>query len=134
METLNDKIDRFLAADVFAVLGASQDENKYGYKVLKCYLQNKRRAIPINPNETEVLGQTAYPNLASLPEPVKSISIITPPTRTERIVDNAIEHGVTSIWMQPGAESARAVKKAQEAGIDVIYGGPCVLVVLGYRE
>jgi predicted CoA-binding protein len=134
METLNDKINRFLAADVFAVLGASQDEHKYGYKVLKCYLQNKRRAIPINPNETEVLGQTAYPNLASLPEPVKSISIITPPTRTERIVDNAIEHGVTSIWMQPGAESALAVKKAQDAGIDVIYGGPCVLVVLGYRE
>ncbi len=134
METLNDKIDRFLAADVFAVLGASQDEHKYGYKVLKCYLQNKRRAIPINPNVTEVLGQTAYPNLASLPEPVKSISIITPPTRTERIVDNAIEHGVTSIWMQPGAESALAVKKAQDAGIDVIYGGPCVLVVLGYRE
>lgn len=134
MESLNDKIDRFLAADVFAVLGASQDEHKYGYKVLKCYLQNKRRAIPINPNVTEVLGQTAYPNLASLPEQVKSISIITPPTRTERIVDNAIEHGVTSIWMQPGAESALAVKKAQDAGIEVIYGGPCVLVVLGYRE
>ncbi len=134
MNSLNDRINRFLAADVFAVLGASQDHNKYGYKVLKCYLQNKRRAIPINPNETEVLGQTAYPNLASLPEPVKSISIITPPTRTERIVDNAIEHGVTSIWMQPGAESALAVKKAQDAGIDVIYGGPCVLVVLGYRE
>lgn len=134
MHSLNDRINRFLAADVFAVLGASQDSNKYGYKVLKCYLQNNRRAIPINPNEAEVLGQKAYPNLASLPEKVKSISIITPPTRTERIVDNAIEHGVTSIWMQPGAESALAVKKAQDAGIDVIYGGPCVLVVLGYRE
>lgn len=134
METLNDRIDRFLAADVFAVLGASQDTHKYGYKVLKCYLQNGRRAIPVNPTVTEVLGQIAYPNLASLPEPVKSISIITPPTRTERIVDNAIEHGVTSIWMQPGAESAFAVKKAQDAGIDVIFGGPCILVVLGYRE
>ncbi len=134
METLNDRIDRFLAADVFAVLGASQDTHKYGYKVLKCYLQNGRRAIPVNPTVTEVLGQIAYPNLASLPEPVKSISIITPPTRTERIVDNAIEHGVTSIWMQPGAESALAVKKAQDAGIDVIFGGPCILVVLGYRE
>lgn len=134
MESLNDRINRFLAADAFAVLGASQDTHKYGYKVFKCYLQNNRRAFPVNPTVADVMGHTAYPNLASLPELVNSISIITPPTRTERIVDDAIKHGVTSIWMQPGAESALAVKKAQDAGIDVIYGGPCVLVVLGYRE
>jgi len=134
MDTVNDKIDRFLAADAFAVLGVSQDSNKYGYKVFKCYLQNDRRAFPVNPTITDVLGHTAYPNLAALPEPVKSISVITPPTRTERIVNDAIKHGVTSIWMQPGAESALAVKTAQDAGIDVIYGGPCLLVVLGYRE
>ncbi|MCW5824897.1 MAG: CoA-binding protein [Cyanobacteria bacterium TGS_CYA1] len=134
METLNDRINRFLAADAFAVLGASQDTHKYGYKVFKCYVQNNRRAFPVNPNVPDVMGYTAYPNLASLPELVKSISIITPPPRTERLVDDAIKHGVTSIWMQPGAESALAVKKAQDAGIDVIYGGPCVLVVLGYRE
>lgn len=131
---MNDKIDKFLAADIFAVLGASHETYKYGYKVFKCYLDHDRRAFPVNPNATEVLGHQAFPNLASLPEPVKSISVITPPPVTEKIVDDAIEHGVTNIWMQPGAESAKAVKKAQDAGIDVIYGGPCLLVVLGYRE
>ncbi len=131
---MDDKIIRFLAADAFAVVGASQDPHKYGYKVFKCYLQNERRAFPINPSTKEVLDHPAFSNLASLPEPVKSISVITPPDVTEKIVDEAIEHGVTSIWMQPGAESARAVKKAQDAGIDVIYGGPCLLVVLGYKE
>ena len=53
-------IERFLKAQVFAVTGASQNRKKYGNKVLRCYLQNDRRAIPINPGCSEVEGQTCY--------------------------------------------------------------------------
>ena len=127
-------IERFLTAPAFAVVGASQDPRKYGHKVLHCYLQHGRAAYPVNPGEASILGHPAYPDLASLPKPVEAISIITPPAVTEQIIDDAIAAGVQHVWMQPGAESAAAVAKAERAGMNVIAGGPCILVVMGYRE
>ena len=59
---------------------------------------------------------------------------LTPPEVTERVVGDAIRHGIEHIWMQPGAESEAAIAACREAGINVIAGGSCVLVVLGYRE
>ena len=127
-------IDTFTEAPAFAVAGASQNRAKYGNKVLRCYLQNDRRAIPINPSCVEVEGQTCYPSIGAIPESIKSLSVVTSPDVTERIVVEAIAAGVENIWMQPGAESATAISKAESAGITVIAGGPCVLVVLGYHE
>ncbi len=129
---MND-IESFLTAATFGVAGASSNRAKYGNKVLRCYLQNDRSAIPIHPLETEVEGQVAYKDLASAPA-IESLSIITPPAVTEKIVDQAIGAGVKHVWMQPGAESQTAIERAREAGLIVIAGGPCVLVVLGYRE
>ena len=127
-------IETFLAGDRFAVVGASRDRSKYGNKVLRAYQQNDRPVDPINPNADQVEGLTAYPDLASLPQPVHGISIITPPEVTERIIEDAATVGVQHVWMQPGAESEVAVQKARDHGINVIAGGPCILVVLGYRE
>ena len=65
---------------------------------------------------------------------VLAVSIITPPAITERVVEEAAELGIEHLWMQPGAESPRAVERARELGLNVISGGPCLLVVLGFRE
>lgn len=133
MDPLGKQIELFLSAPAYAVVGASDDPYKYGHKCYKCYLQNGRTAYPVNPNCQTVLGNPVYPDLFSLPEPVESISIITPPVVTEKVVEDAIKCGVKNIWMQPGAESLRAIDAAREAGLNVIAGGPCLLVVLGYR-
>ncbi|MFN8552855.1 MAG: CoA-binding protein [Candidatus Obscuribacterales bacterium] len=133
MESIDSKIDAFLAAPSVAVVGASDDKNKYGHRVLVCYKQNQRKAFPVNPNAAVVLGETCYPDLLSLPEKVESVSIITPPAVTRKVVDDAIAAGVKNLWMQPGAESRDAIAKAEEAGLRVIHGGACVLVVLGYH-
>jgi uncharacterized protein len=131
---VQERIEAFLKGDSFAVVGASSDRSKYGNKVLRCYLQNGRKVVAVNPREPEVEGVRCYPDLAALPEPVHGISIITPPPITERIVDEAIAAGIQHLWMQPGAESAKAVRAARDHGLSVISGGPCLLVVLGYRE
>ena len=131
---LQSRIESFLAGSPFAVVGASTDRSKYGNKVLRCYMQNGRTAFPVNPTMTEVEGLKAYANLKALPEPVHGISIITPPRVTERVIEEAGELGIKHVWMQPGAESAKAVQRAEELGMSVIAGGACVLVVLGYRE
>lgn len=130
---LDQKIDQFLSAPSFAVVGASEDPYKYGHKCYKCYLQHGRKAYPVNPQSKEILGNPVFKDLASLPEPVDSISIITPPYVTEKVVDDAIASGIKNIWMQPGAESEFAIERAEKAGINVISGGACLLVVLGYR-
>lgn len=134
MDDARGRIEDFLAGEVYAVVGASNDRSKYGNKVLRCYLQHGRRAIPVNPTAREVEGIAAVRDLASLPEPVHGASIVTPPEITERIVEEAASAGVKCLWMQPGAESERALHRAEELGLSVIAGGPCLLVSLGYRE
>ena len=130
----HDPIQAFLSGDCFAVAGASTNREKYGNKVLRVYLQRGKKVFPINPGADAVEGEKAYADLASLPSTPHGVSIVTPPPITERIVEEAIDLGIEHLWMQPGAESEAAVQKAQQAGVNVIAGGPCVLVTLGYTE
>lgn len=126
--------DPFFQSEAFAVVGASSDRSKYGNKVLRCYQQHGYTVIPVNPREETIEGISCVKSLKDLPKNVKSISIITPPRITETVVDEAISCGITSIWMQPGAESPVAIEKAKAHHIQVIAEGACVLVVLGFRE
>lgn len=131
---MDELIDAFLAGDAFAVVGASRDRQKYGNKVLRSYQQAGRTVFPVNPHADEVEGQRCYPDLASLPQSVHGISIITPPPVTESIVEQAADQGIRHLWMQAGAESPRAIELAAARGLNLIHSGPCVLVVQGFRE
>lgn len=133
-QTMEEKIVQFLAAKAFAVAGASSNRYKYGNKVLRCYQQHGRRVIPVNPRAETIEGLSCVAHVAELPAEVKSLSIITPPKITEQVVEQAILHGIKNIWMQPGAQSPPAVSRCEEAGINVIADGSCLLVVLGYHE
>ena len=132
--TLEEKIKAFLDGRPHAVVGASTDRSKYGNKVVRAYLQNNRAVYPVNRAANVVEGLKAYPTLADLPEAVHGISIITPPRVTETVVERAGELGIKKIWMQPGAGSDSAMESAKRLGLNIIGGGPCLLVVLGYRE
>jgi predicted CoA-binding protein len=132
--TIQELIDEYMKCGPYAVVGASPDRNKYGNKVLRAYMQRGFTVYPINPKADEVEGLKAYPDLASLPEQVSGISVITPPPITEQVVDAAALSGVRYVWMQPGAESPEAVRKAEEHGMKVIADGSCFLVVAGFRE
>lgn len=131
---VQDKINAFLDQKTFAVVGASSNRRKYGNKVLRAYLQTNRKVFAINPNESEIEGVPSYPDLASLPEPVDAISIITRPAVTEQVIEQAAAAGIHHVWMQPGAESPHALQRAEELGLNAIGGGPCLLVTLRYRE
>lgn len=134
MKTIDQKIADFLAAPVFGVAGASKNRDKYGNKILRCYQMNGRKAVPINPVETEIEGVACVKTVSDLPAEVTSLSVITPPQITDKVVEQAIAKGIKHIWMQPGAQSAAAIAAAEAAGIDVIADGSCLLVVMGYRE
>lgn len=134
MPSLDEKIAKFLAAPAFGVVGASTSRDKYGNKVLRCYLQKRRRVVPVHPREPVIEGVRCVPSVEDLPADVKSLSVITPPAVTEQVVEQAIARGIENVWMQPGAESAHAIARGEAAGINVIGDGTCVLVVLGYHD
>ena len=129
-----ETIRAYLEGSPHAVVGASRDRSKYGNKVLRVFQQNGRAVFPVNPNATEVEGLTCYPDLASLPAAVHGISIITPPQITESVIEQAATLGIKNVCMQPGAESDRAVARAEQLGMNVVSGGPCILVLLRYHE
>jgi predicted CoA-binding protein len=132
--TISERIDTFLGADAFGVVGASSKPYKYGNKVLRCYQQNQYPVVPVNPVEKEIEGLACVASVNELPDHVHSISIITPPQVTEKVVEQAIARGIRNVWMQPGAESAQAVTACEVAGVNVIADGSCALVVMGYQE
>ena len=134
MKSIDEKIAEFLAAPAFGVAGASKNRAKYGNKVLRCYQLNGRTVVPVNPVEAEIEGLACVKSVSELPAEVQSLSIITPPQVTDQVVEQAITKGIRNIWMQPGAQSAAAIAACEQAGINIIADGSCVLVVLGYRE
>lgn len=131
---MNKHVDLFLQSPAFAVFGASSNRDKYGNKVLRCYMQHGKRVFPMNPREEVIEGLPVLRSVGELPDEVESISIITPPSVTEKIVADAIQKGIKNIWMQPGAESEAAIAACEAHGINVIAGGPCILVVLGFSQ
>ncbi len=132
--SIQTQIDQFFSVAAFGVVGASANRSKYGNKVLRCYLQQGKKAIPVNPVEAEIEAVACVKSVEELPPEVKSISMITPPAVTEQLVPRAIAHGIENIWMQPGAESPAAVALCHAKGINIIADGSCLLVVLGYHD
>lgn len=132
--SMQEQFKSFFESTAFGVVGASSAREKYGNKVLRCYMQHKLKVYPVNPNEKMIEGLDCVVDVSKLADEVKSISIITPPKVTEKIVEQAILKGIKNIWMQPGAESASAIELCKKNNINVIGDGSCLLVILGYSE
>lgn len=130
MKSRTEMIIEFLNCREFAVVGASTNRTKFGNQVLRHYLRHGKTVYPIHPKEAEIEGCQCFPSLSAAPRTIEAISIITPPPVTEMIVREAIELGIRKLWMQPGAESPKAIAMAEDAEIDCIAGEACVLIEL----
>jgi uncharacterized protein len=104
----------------FAVVGCSSDPGRPSNDVARFLKSRGYRVIPVNPNETEVLGERCYPDLRSIPEPVEVVDIFRRSDEAGPHVDEAIEVGATAVWMQLGVIDTAAAKRAEEAGLDVV--------------
>ena len=79
-----------------------------------------RRIIPVNPLETEVLGEKAYPTLDEVPEPFEIVDIFRRPEYVPDIVEAAIRRGARVVWMQLGVVNEAAAARARAAGLEVV--------------
>ncbi|MGE0715343.1 MAG: CoA-binding protein [Alphaproteobacteria bacterium] len=105
-----------------AMVGASPNWNRPSFFVMK-YLQAKGyRVIPVNPRAVgeEILGETVYPDLASVPVPVDMVDVFRASDAVPGIVEEAIAIGAKVVWMQLGVRHDAAAKRAEDAGIKVV--------------
>lgn len=124
MELINKFLEK---TNIFAVVGASRDPEKYGHQVYKDLKTAGYKVYPVNPNAKEILGDKCYPDLKNLPTKPDVVNIVVPPKVTEKTVKTCKMLGITKVWMQPGSESENAIKFCHENGIDVMYG-VCVMI------
>lgn len=129
---MNEAVQEMTQARTFAVAGASTNTEKYGYKCYRALRQAGKTVYPVNPRAAAIDGDTCYPSVAALPETPEVVIVVIPPALTEKLIDELAAAGVKNVWMQPGAESHEAIRKAEAAGIRVTAGGPCILVQLRY--
>jgi predicted CoA-binding protein len=114
-------------AQTIAVVGLSSQQSRAGYYV-PAYLQEQGyRIIPVNPNLQESLGETAYPDLAAVPEPIDLVLIFQRSEKVLPFVEQAIAVGAKAVWLQLGIAHAGAAARAQAAGLDVVQDA-CMLV------
>src|SRR3954447_260952 len=103
-----------------AVVGLSGKRYRPSYGVAEYLKRVGYRIIPVNPQETEVLGERAYPDLESLPEPVDIVPIFRRSEFGREIVGSAMRIGARVIWMQEDVCHEAPAARAEEAGLAVV--------------
>jgi hypothetical protein len=118
---LEHLISDFINRRVWAVVGASEDETKYGNRIFRSLLASGYKVYPVNPRGGEIEGQKVYPSLAELPERPEVVDIVVPPAVAQQIVKDAHALGLNRVWLQPGAESEAAIAYGEEHGMEVVH-------------
>ncbi len=111
-------------ARTVAVVGASSKPNRPSHRVA-AYLQSRGyRIVPVNPRETEVLGEPAYPSLLDVPADVEIdvVDVFRRAEETPQVARDAVAVGAKALWLQEGIVSDDAARIAMDAGLDVVMG------------
>ncbi len=111
-------------ARTIAVVGLSSDPRRVSYRIAR-YLQDKGyRVVPVNPNETEVLGERSYPSLRDVPPEVDIdvVDVFRRPEYTPDVARDAVGAGAKVLWLQSGIVNDEARQIAEDAGLDVVMG------------
>jgi predicted CoA-binding protein len=120
-------IDAILNMKRIAVVGLSSNPSRPSYGVARYLQEQGYEIIPVNPNETEVLGKRAYASLLDLPEPPEVVDVFRRPIYVDQIVDEAIAVGAKAIWLQIGVVNLPAALRARQAGLITVMDR-CILV------
>jgi predicted CoA-binding protein len=113
-------------SETIAVVGLSSRRMRPSYGVSEYMQSAGYRIIPVNPNESEVLGEKSYARLEDVPTPVDIVDIFRRSEYVPEIVESAIRIGARAVWMQEGVFHSAAAARAREAGLFVVEDS-CIL-------
>lgn len=103
-----------------AVVGLSADWYRPSYFAAKYMQEHGFRVIPVNPKYKEILGETCYPNLTSIPDKVDIVDVFRKPEDCVPIAQDAVAIGAKVLWLQIGVINEEAARIAQAGGLDVV--------------
>lgn len=117
-------------AKIIAMVGASANPSKASHGVMRILQRAGYRVIPVNPNETEILGEKSYASLRDIPEKVDIVDVFRRAETTPDVAEDAVAIGAKTLWLQLGIENEEAGEIARKAGLNVIMDS-CIAIVLG---
>ena len=107
-------------ATTIAVVGASSNADKASYGIMQKLQRAGYRVIPVNPRETEILGERSYPSLIDIPERIDIVDVFRRAEDTPGIADEAVTIGAKALWLQSDIVSEDAAARAKAGGLIVV--------------
>jgi len=112
--------DLLTNASVVAMVGASANPDKDSNGIMQKLQSVGYRVIPVNPRETEILGERSYASLLDIPERIDIVDVFRRAEDTPAIADEAATIGAKALWLQTGIVSEEAAKRARDRGLMVV--------------
>jgi len=103
-----------------AIIGASKDRGKYGNKAVRAFLQQGYKVYPVNPNEKEIEGLTAFERIGDVPERPGMVSVYVRPGILLTLLPEIAAKGCDELWLNPGTESDEVLGEAERLGLNVV--------------
>jgi predicted CoA-binding protein len=117
----NDQLKQLLTtATTIALVGASGNPDKASHGIMQKLQSAGYKVIPVNPKETEILGERAYPSLLDVPERVDIVDVFRRAEDTPSIADEAVKIGAKALWLQSGISNEDAAARASAGGLMVV--------------
>lgn len=117
----DDELKQLLTtARTIAVVGASSNPERPSHGIMKKLLAVGYQVFPVNPRETEVLGQKAYASLSAVPEKIDIVDVFRRSEETPPIADEAVAAGAKVLWMQSGVSNEETAERAKAGGLTVV--------------
>ena len=122
-ELITDAINK----QVWAIVGASENTEKFGNRIYRNLKQAGYKVYGVNPNAETADGDPVYPTLADLPVKPDVVDVVVPSWVGRRVAEDAAREGIPIFWLQPGAESDELITYAESLGLNVIHNA-CAMV------
>lgn len=112
-----------------AIIGASNNQQKFGNKAVRSYINGGHTVFPVNPNEAEVEGLKCYPAVASIPEKIDRVLLYVPPSVGLAVLDDLASAGVGEVLVNPGAGSPELMARGHQLGLNLVQS--CAILAIG---
>jgi predicted CoA-binding protein len=124
---MRDVIEEAVSTRVWAIVGASENQAKFGNRIYRDLKGAGYTVYGVNPNAETADGDLVYPTLADLPEKPGVVDVVVPSRVGRGIAEDAAREGIRIFWLQPGAESDELIQYAKSLGLEVIHDA-CAMV------
>jgi len=124
---MQELIKEFMSQKRFAIIGATDNPEKYGYEIFKNLKRRGYEVYPVNPRLKELEGTKCYPSLSDIPVKVDVVDFVVPPAVTGEVLKECKKLGLTCIWLQPGSESEAAIDFCRKNNLKVVHD-VCVML------